>query len=446
MPLADKSIIAPGEVKSRAPLKKSTVAWLVAGIAGLALVGVAAPRAFSDSPSEPKAPQQPQAQTQGQAKTIDAELEQAQRRAQEEQRRAMQVPTAVVASTGHASSQGPLPDVAPLPGSPVPDSARRVDNTAAVYARKFDPAAGADTDTAVEIEAAARKSKSVQFDQSEATVGAAARSAIDSASDVPSSTPSASGAGVSVQDQKIDENRAAIQALVGGGRGASGGGTGGAAADRAWLTEFGSSSNRAKPIRPYQIGSKYTLVQGKVIPAVLGRDLNTDLPGEVTACTTMDVYDSISSDYLLIPKGSCLAGQYSNGIRAGQERVLFAFSRIVMPDGTSLDLPANPGSDVGGAAGVAGEVNNHFFRMFSSSLLVALLADRVERNTPAPSTSVGAAAGARTAAGQVLVDTSRTILDRNRVIPPTITVAKGTRINVEVTRDMEFPGPYRGRK
>jgi type IV secretion system protein VirB10 len=192
------------------------------------------------------------------------------------------------------------------------------------------------------------------------------------------------------------------------------------------------------------VTNPYTLIQGKVIPAVLGRDLNTDLPGAATACTTLDVYDSISSNYLLIPKGSCLIGKYSNAIRSGQERVMFAFSRIVLPNGLSFDLPGNTGSDLGGAAGVAGDVNNHFFHMFTSSLLVAVLADKAEVNKPPPTTNTGSG-GANSAAGQVLVEVSRSILDRNKVIPPTITVTKGTRINVEVTKDMEFPGPYRNR-
>jgi type IV secretory pathway VirB10-like protein len=178
------------------------------------------------------------------------------------------------------------------------------------------------------------------------------------------------------------------------------------------------------------------------MPAVLMRNINTDLPGELSACLTLDVYDSISSNYLLMPKGTCLVGQYSSSVRPGQSRVLFAFNRIILPSGLSFDLPAAPGSDMGGASGVEGTVNNHFFRMFTSSFLVAWLADRAERNAPA-GTSIGSTGGAKTAAGQVLVDTSRTILDRDKLIAPTITVAKGERINIEVTQDMEFPGPYR---
>ena len=95
--------------------------------------------------------------------------------------------------------------------------------------------------------------------------------------------------------------------------------------DRAWLKEFAGEAQRGKSLKPYLVSHPYTLVQGKALPAVLGRDLNSDLPGEVTAYTTEDVYDSLSSRHLLIPRGSMLAGRYSSAVRTGQDRLMFAF-------------------------------------------------------------------------------------------------------------------------
>jgi type IV secretion system protein VirB10 len=122
--------------------------------------------------------------------------------------------------------------------------------------------------------------------------------------------------------------------------------------------------------------------------------------------------------------------------------MLFAFERLILPDGTSFDLPPAPGSDMRGAAGIEGNVNNHFFKMFISSFFVAVLADKT--TMPSGQTNIGTS-GPTTAAGQVLVDVSKSILERNRVIAPTITVPQGQRINVEVVSDMEFPGSYRTR-
>lgn len=210
---------------------------------------------------------------------------------------------------------------------------------------------------------------------------------------------------------------------------------------RAWLRELAeappSESNKGKVVK-----GRYVLAQGMVIPAILTRNLNSDLPGEVTARTAVDVYDSFNGFDLLIPKGSMLYGQYSSGVAVGQERLMFAFKRITLPNRVAFDLPAANGMDLSGAAGIEGDVNNHFFKMFSTSLLFALLSVAAEHNEPAPS-GLGSSGGARTAAGQALVDVSRTVLDRNRAIAPTITIPAGTRINVQVSTDMEFPAPYR---
>ena len=181
------------------------------------------------------------------------------------------------------------------------------------------------------------------------------------------------------------------------------------------------------------------LHQGKVIPAVLGRAINSDLPGRLTAYTTLDIYDSLGKGQLLIPKGSVLDGQYDSDVKVGQARILFAFERLILPDGTSFDLPPAPGSDLRGAAGLDGDVNNHFFKMFASSFFIAVLADQTTTPT---GTNIGSQGAIKGAAGEVLVDVSKTILDRNKVIPPTITVKQGVRINVEVVSDMVFPRAY----
>lgn len=400
MPLAEESIIAPGPVAHRAPLKRSTVGWIVGLVVMLTVLGVFAPRLLGSmsGPAEPVPDEKPPIT--GRVRDIDSEFEWMRRQ-----------PPKV---------EAPPPAVAPLPESIAPT---------------------AEQNQEVEIDAAGRTSKSLAHDFStpNSAVALGAPSSIEQQLRglLPTTASAASGP---IPTNPADLVKSVIEAQQRGQAGNQ-------VTDEGWLKSYSASLKANNvPLKPYPISSPYTLVQGKVIPAVLGRNINTDLPGQITACTTIDVYDSITSDYLLIPKGSCLSGQYSNGIRAGQERVMFAFSRIVMPNGTSFDLPGNPGSDLGGAAGVEGDVDNHFLQMFSSSLLIALLADRIEGDNSGSTTNIGASSGAKSAAGQVLVDTSKQVLDRYRLIPPTIVVEKGTRINVEVTKDMEFPGPYQAGK
>lgn len=443
MPLAQQSIIAPGAVNSRAPLKKSTVAWIGAGIVLLAAVGVAAPSFMGSgevkAPApEPKKEAPPQA---GKPQTIDNEFQEVERRtalerAEQERRDRLAretAPSAQPAPVGQPGAQS----------NPVPPEARRSNSSAAFYdqpgSRSGGTASQDPRESEFEIDSAARTSKSMAFDQADGLFTGSQPPSSDPLRDLmPGAVPVSAGSA-----DARSQSPSALEALLR----AQGQQPSGAprSADRAWLKELAAESGGStnKPLRPYGVSSPYTLLQGKVLPAVLMRDINTDLPGEISACLTLDVYDSITSDYLLMPKGSCLVGQYSSSVRPGQDRVLFAFTRIILPSGLSFDLPAAPGADMGGAAGVKGDVNNHFFRMFGSSFLVAWLADRAERSNSAPSTNIGATSGAKTAAGQVLVETSRTILERDKLIAPTITVKKGERINVEVTRDMEFPGPYR---
>lgn len=207
-----------------------------------------------------------------------------------------------------------------------------------------------------------------------------------------------------------------------------------------WLANLAAAGGQSDVITLDPPGPEPIIHQGSVIPAVLITELNSDLPGQLTAMVTMDIYDTIRGDAMLIPKGSKLVGSYNNSLTAGQERVMAAFTRIIRPDGSSIDLRAMQAADGMGQSGLADEVDNHFFKMFSTSFLVAGLAYLFESNNQ-PDTVVvtgggttGQALGSE--AGRVLVDVSRTVLDRYKVIPPTIHIRKGHVFNVIVNRDM----------
>jgi type IV secretory pathway VirB10-like protein len=77
---------------------------------------------------------------------------------------------------------------------------------------------------------------------------------------------------------------------------------------------------------------------GSVIAAALITGLNSDLPGQVVAQVTEDVYDTVSGRFLLVPQGTRLIGKYDSHIAYGQERVLLIWTRLVMPDGSSIVL------------------------------------------------------------------------------------------------------------
>lgn len=190
---------------------------------------------------------------------------------------------------------------------------------------------------------------------------------------------------------------------------------------------------------------EYTLRRGAIIPAVTVRGLNSDLPGQLTVQVTQDIYDSATGQNLLIPKGTQLVGSYNADIGENQDRLFAAFQQIVFRKGATVNLPGMPASDLAGYSGVPGERNSHFWRIFGSSFLVAgiarLLTPREQRNN---TVVINAGSGLSDDAGQVLVETTRRILDRNQNIRPTVTVGHGEKINVEVTRDLVLPPEITG--
>lgn len=414
MPMTDKTLIEPGNVGSKAPLKKSTVAWAIGLVMGFALVGYYLPKTVS-SDSNTESAEEAKVQTQqptGTTRQIDAEIE----RVKPEP---LPIPPAAAATVSSVDVELPKHNKAELEAIAAAEAA------------------------AAEQDAAARISPSLKFDQSQAqasdaVAGTRSRAVAQGAfSDIPRTNADPvqqvnfDGAQAYARDSK-DRLTALAQLQAAAGKPVE--------QNREWLKEF-SQIKPAKALKPTQVESKLTLVQGKVIPAVLGKRLNSDLPGDVTAFTTVDVYDSLSGRNLLIPKGSQLIGEYSNQIRAGQSRVMFAFSRIVLPNGLSYDLPGNKGQDLTGASGVTGDVNNHYVPRFFNGLLLAVLATKVE-NTTQTQTVYGSQTS-RSAAGEVLLEIARSDLSRSKDIPPTITVPQGTRINVQVAADMEFPSSFR---
>ena len=211
--------------------------------------------------------------------------------------------------------------------------------------------------------------------------------------------------------------------------------------DKQWLNET-ANSGQSQPILPQKALSKYTVFEGSLIPAVLVTSVNSDLPGQITAQVTQNIYDGVNGHVLVIPMGSKLVGSYNNGLKIGQSRVMMAFTRLIYPSGASIQLGAMQAADGMGQAGVGGDVDNHFWKMFGSSFLVAGLSNLLQKNSPSSVTVVssnGAGQPLADAAGQILVDTSKTILDRNKSMQPTITIPRGTKFNITVQKDMILP-------
>src|SRR3546814_11349324 len=84
--------------------------------------------------------------------------------------------------------------------------------------------------------------------------------------------------------------------------------------------------------------SPYQLMAGTVIPAALLTAVNSDLPGQVIATVTEQVYDSVTGRHLLIPQGSRLIGQYNSQVAFGPRAELLGWTRMIRPIAPSLAL------------------------------------------------------------------------------------------------------------
>lgn len=186
--------------------------------------------------------------------------------------------------------------------------------------------------------------------------------------------------------------------------------------------------------------SPYVLQAGAVIPAALLTGLRSDLPGQVTAQVTEDVYDSPTGRVLLIPQGARLVGQYDAQIAFGQSRALLAWSRLIMPNGRSIVLERQPGADPEGYAGLEDKVNNHWGMLFKAAILSTLLSVGSEAGTSGNENSLVQAI--RQGGSQGFNQVGEQVVGRSLNVQPTITIRPGFLVRVLVTRDLVLE-PYR---
>jgi type IV secretion system protein VirB10 len=201
---------------------------------------------------------------------------------------------------------------------------------------------------------------------------------------------------------------------------------------------------------PYtrEAGHPYELKTGSVIPAIMITGVNSDLPGNLIAQVSQNVFNSATGQHLLIPQGAKLYGVYDSRVVYGQERVLIAWNRVVFPDGSSVTLGAMPGADMSGYAGFHEHVNNHYFRIFGSAILMSLLTGGAAYAMDA-SDSGGDGTGETTmqdemisAMASQLGQTTLKLLEKNINIKPTIGISPGYRFNIITTKDVVFREPY----
>lgn len=187
--------------------------------------------------------------------------------------------------------------------------------------------------------------------------------------------------------------------------------------------------------------SPYIVQAGTVIPGALITGIRSDLPGQITAQVTENVFDSPTGRFLLIPQGARLIGIYDSQVAFGQSRVLLVWTRLLMPNGRSIVLERQPGADAGGYAGLQDEVDNHWFELFKAAALSTLLSVGTELGSSGNDSDIIQAL--RRGAGDSLNQTGQQVVRRNLNIQPTLAIRAGFPVRVIVNRDLVLE-PYKG--
>ena len=186
----------------------------------------------------------------------------------------------------------------------------------------------------------------------------------------------------------------------------------------------GGAAARANPMA----NPSTTVTQGTLIPAVLETAIDTNVPGYVRAVVSQDVR-SFDGTKVLVPRSSRLIGQYQSGLQNGQKRAYVIWTRLIRPDGASVNL-ASPAVGFDGTTGLAGQVSgNGFFQRFGSAMLLSVVGGLGGLVSGGAGSIVVGSAGQSAAATAAQQDGQR---------GPVVRVRQGEPIRIFTARDLDF--------
>ena len=186
--------------------------------------------------------------------------------------------------------------------------------------------------------------------------------------------------------------------------------------------------------------SPFVLQAGAVIAAALITGIRSDLPGQITAQVTENIYDSPTGRILLVPQGTRIIGQYDNNVQFGQRRVLLVWNRLIMPNGRSIVLERQPGADTQGYAGLEDGVDYHWWDLAKAAGLSTLLSIGSELAVSDENRLLRAI---RSGGQDTINDAGQQIVRRQLNVAPTLTIRPGFPVRIVVTRDLVLEA-YRG--
>ncbi|WP_439620631.1 TrbI/VirB10 family protein [Hyphomonas sp.] len=202
---------------------------------------------------------------------------------------------------------------------------------------------------------------------------------------------------------------------------------------KAEFVETGSDRSIYNPHQLETPASPWQVMAGTVIPATLLTGVNSDLPGQVIAQVTEPIYDTVTGNTVLIPQGSRVMGRYDSVIAYGQSRALIVWSRIILPDGSSIRIENLPAVDGRGMAGLSDRVDHHGLRLFSAAALSSLISVAAELSED---DDEAVARALRDATQEGASRAGDQIIRRQLSVQPTLTIRPGWRLRILVHQDI----------
>lgn len=200
----------------------------------------------------------------------------------------------------------------------------------------------------------------------------------------------------------------------------------------------GVNEDKVTIYNPYEVISpisEYQVNAGSIIPGIFITGVKSTLPGRMIGQVRENVFDSMSGNHLLIPKGARLLGMYDSNVTFGQDRVMIIWERIIFPSGKSIQLDRFAGTDLSGYAGVTGKVNNHYGKLLTSVVLSSIIGAGtaiVDNDNDADDWKQAAGEGA----GEQIINIGTKFAEKVMNISPEITIATGQKFNIIVNSDM----------
>ena len=245
----------------------------------------------------------------------------------------------------------------------------------------------------------------------------------------------AAGAGQAGQPDRNTRILEAVQRMLGNGGAQAAADPNGQSDKSGFIDNLQKIDPPPAVVGPQAPANPYVIRTGTTIPMTLITGVNSDLPGMLTAQVSQHVYDTPKGRHVLIPQGTRLVGQYDSRVTYGQNRLLVVWNRLIYPDGSAMELGGMPGADQAAQSGLADKVDNHYFRIFGSALLLSMISagfeiatndDQIDENQQT----------AREAVARQMSQVAGRVLEKNLNIQPTITIRNGQIGSVMVNKDL----------